>query len=236
LEAGIELHFVSLRCVLKPNHSFVDLLQVEVEIDRATSEAAAKSERLTKVWAQKKHSAAGIAITKAMPVWLEGRVGESIRVNEEKAKTVRSIFRMAADGLGKRLITRRLNEGRVPPFSPGKRWAHSTVQRILFNRAVLGEYQPYKGRPGRKGNGTKPNGESLKRVRDGEPRLDFFPAIVSPDLWSRAHASIDTRRSVNKKGQVTSNAGDRNGAMHNLFAGLLRDGNMNLPMHWQDKG
>ena len=37
LEADIELHFVSLRCVLRPNHSFVDLLQVGVEIDRATS-------------------------------------------------------------------------------------------------------------------------------------------------------------------------------------------------------
>jgi hypothetical protein len=35
--------------LLKPNHSFVDLLQVGVEHDRATSESTAKSERLTKV-------------------------------------------------------------------------------------------------------------------------------------------------------------------------------------------
>jgi hypothetical protein len=88
LEAGIELHFISLRCVLKPDHSFADLLQVGVEIDRAVSESAIKSERLTKVWAQKKHaSPAGIAITPAMPAWLEGRVGEPIRVNEAKAES-----------------------------------------------------------------------------------------------------------------------------------------------------
>jgi hypothetical protein len=29
------------------------------------------------------------------------------------------------------------------------------------------------------------NGESLKRVPDGEPRIDFFPAIASPEPWNR---------------------------------------------------
>jgi DNA invertase Pin-like site-specific DNA recombinase len=236
LEAGIEIHFVSLRCVLKPNHSFVDLLQVGVEMDRATSESAAKSERLGKAWAVKKHlSPPGIVITGAMPAWLKGKVGEPIRVNEHRAETVRLIFKMAAGGMGKRLITRRLNEKKIPAFG-AEQWGHSTVQKILFNRAVLGEYQPMKGRPGRKGNGTKVNGESLKRVPDGEPRVDFFPAIVSADLWNRAHNSINNRRLVNEKGQTISRAGGRNGAFHNLFAGLVTDGNMNLPMHWRDKG
>ena len=228
LEAGIEIHFVSLRCVLRPNHSFVDLLQVGVEIDRAVSESAVKSDRSTKAWAQKKHtSPSGIVITPQMPAWLEGRVGEPIRVNEKRATTVQTIFEMAAEGMGKRLITRRLNEKKIPTFGV-ERWAHSTVSKILANRAVLGEYQPMKGRPGRKGNGTKVNGESLKRVPDGEVRVDFFPAIVSPELWKRAHDSIDSRRSPN--------AGGRGGALRNLFAGLVTDGNMQLPMHWQDKG
>jgi DNA invertase Pin-like site-specific DNA recombinase len=236
LEAGIEIHFVSLRCVLKPNHSFVDLLQVGVEMDRATSESAAKSERLGKAWAVRKHlSLPGIVITGAMPAWLKGKVGEPIRVNEERADVVRMIFEMAASGMGKRLITRRLNERNIPTFG-ATNWAHSTVQKILFNCAVLGEYHPMKGRPGHKGNGTKVNGESLKRVPDGEPRIDFFPAIVSADLWNRAHSSMDSRRAVNNRGQIISRAGGRNGALHNLLAGLVTDGNMNLPMHWQDKG
>ena len=38
------------------------------------------------------------------------------------------------------------------------------------------------------------------------------------------------------KGEVTSTAGGRNDALHNLFASLVTDGNINLPMHWRDKG
>jgi hypothetical protein len=175
-----------------------------VEIDRATSESAAKSERLGKAWARKKHlSELGIAITGAMPAWLLGKNGEPIRIDEQKAKTVQLIFRMAASGMGKRLIARRLTERKVPTFSETTPvWAHSTVQKILFNRAVLGEYQPYKGPPGRKGNGTKINGESLKRVPDGPPRFGFFPVIVSQGLRGKAHASVSARRAVNERGQI----------------------------------
>jgi DNA invertase Pin-like site-specific DNA recombinase len=87
LEAGIEIHFVSLRCVLKPNHSFVDLLQVGVDMDRATSESAVKSERLGKAWAVKKHSSPpGIVITGVMPAWLKGKVGEPIRVKRTSGR------------------------------------------------------------------------------------------------------------------------------------------------------
>jgi hypothetical protein len=172
-----------------------------------------------------------------MPAWLLGKKGEHITVDERKAETVRLIFRVASSGMGKRFVTRRLNERKVPAFSDKTpAWAHSTVQKILFNRAVLGEYQPYKGRPGRKGNGTKINGESLKRVPDGPPRPGFFPAIVSQNLWNKAHASIFARRAVNERGQVISKSGGQRGGIHNLFAVLVIDGNMGLPMHWQDKG
>src|SRR4029077_6180593 len=83
--------------------SFVDLLQVGVEIDRATSESAARSERLGKAWARKKHlSEPGIAITGAMPAWLLGKNGEPIRVDEQKAETVQLIFRLARQRHGQK--------------------------------------------------------------------------------------------------------------------------------------
>jgi DNA invertase Pin-like site-specific DNA recombinase len=228
LEAGIEIHFMSIRQVLKPNHSFVDLLAIGVEIDRAVSESAIKSERLSKAWKQKKHnSKPGISITNKMPAWIEGKVGEPMRVHEKRAQTVRRIFKLAAEGFGKRLIARHLNQEKVPPF--GERpWIHSTVQKILSNRAVLGEYQPYKGRAGRKGQGTNVNGESFKRVPDGEVRIDFFPAIVSPALWDNVHAALDVRRNPICRG--------RTGRMSNLFAGIVSDGNYGLPMQYEDKG
>ena len=37
LAAGIEIHFLSIREVLKPNHSFADIIRVGIEIDQATA-------------------------------------------------------------------------------------------------------------------------------------------------------------------------------------------------------
>ena len=55
LSAGMEIHFPSIGRVLKPNHTFVDVLQIRVEIDRGDSESQMKSQRLGAVWGQKKH-------------------------------------------------------------------------------------------------------------------------------------------------------------------------------------
>jgi hypothetical protein len=161
-----------------------------VEIDRATSESAAKSEQLGKAWARKKHlSEPGIAITGAMPAWLLGKNGEPIRIDEQKAKTVQLIFRTAASGMGKRLIARRLNERKVPTFSETTPvWAHSTVQKILFNRADLGEYQPYKlqGASGPKGQ----RHENQWRIAEAGPG---WPAPVSLSSRSSSRKASGAR-------------------------------------------
>ena len=61
------------------------------------------------------------------------------------------------------------------------------------------------------------------------PRFGFFPAIVSQDLWGKAHTSVSARRAVNERGQVISKFGGQRGGIHDLFAGLVIDGNMGLP-------
>jgi hypothetical protein len=138
----MEIHFLSIGRVLKPNHTFVDVLQIGVEIDRGNSESQMKSQRLGAVWGQKKHhSPEGIAITNKLPGWLDGKTGSPMTVNKAKAKVVQRIFEMAASGSGKRLIARRLNQEKVPTFGQAPTWGQSYVQRILFNRATLGEYQ-----------------------------------------------------------------------------------------------
>ena len=55
LSGGMEIHFLSNCRVLKPNHTFVDVLQIGVEIDRGNLESQMKSQRLGAVWGQKKH-------------------------------------------------------------------------------------------------------------------------------------------------------------------------------------
>jgi hypothetical protein len=53
LSAGMGIHFLSIGRVLKPNHTFVDVLQIGVEIDRGNSESQMKSQRLGAVWARR---------------------------------------------------------------------------------------------------------------------------------------------------------------------------------------
>jgi DNA invertase Pin-like site-specific DNA recombinase len=239
LEGGVELHFLSIRRVLRPKHAFADVLQIGVEIDRGNSESHMRSQRLAATWAEKKHhSAPGIVISNKMPGWLDGKADASLTgvirsktkksqrysVNKRKAQIVKRIFEMAADGLGKRLIARRLNQEKVPTFGRAAHWGYSYVQKVLFNRAVLGEYAPHKGR-------------GRHRQPDGEPRLEFYPPIITADLWQRAHRAIASRRTTSQKGKVTGKfAGQVGRKLNNLFAGLVYDGNYGLPMHYVDRG
>jgi hypothetical protein len=62
---------------------------------------------------------------------------------------------MKLEGMGKETIAKKLN-GEAPWTPPSKErnggatagWRGSYVQKILQNRAVIGEYQPYTGRLG----------------------------------------------------------------------------------------
>jgi DNA invertase Pin-like site-specific DNA recombinase len=205
LKGGVELHFLSIHRVLSPKHAFADVLQIGVKIDRGNSESQMRSQRLAATWAEKKHhSAPGIVTSNKMPGWLDGKADASLTrvirsktkksqrysVNKRKAQIVKRIFEMAADGLGKRLIARRLNQKKVPTFGRAAHWGYSYVQKVLFNRAVLGEYAPHKGR-------------GRHRQPDGEPRLEFYPPIITADLWQRAHRAIASRRTTSQKGKVT---------------------------------
>ena len=83
------------------------------------------------------------------------------------------IFRMAASGMGQRLIARRLNERKVPTFNETTpAWAHSTgAKDPLQPVPSSASTSPTSGVRVKRGNGTKINGESLQRVPDGPPRL-----------------------------------------------------------------
>jgi hypothetical protein len=124
---------------------------------------------------------------------------------------------------------------------------HPAASRPLYvAKTSTPPMQPAKGIPP-----LKPGAQPVKKLKKPvvrragkQPHCDLmvqsafhlFPAIVPTDLWNRAYNSINSRRLVNEKGQTIPRAGGRNGALHNLFAGLVADGNMNLPMHWRDKG
>jgi hypothetical protein len=74
------------------------------------------------------------------------------------------------------------------------------------------------------------------REPEVERRMVFCPAVITAELWDRAHKSIATRVAITAEGKRTGKFAGRTGALHNLFTGLVWDANHCLPMHYGDKG
>ncbi|MBD0276195.1 MAG: recombinase family protein [Acetobacteraceae bacterium] len=148
--------------------------------------------RVRSAWSRKRGEAATRKLTKWCPAWLELLPDRSGYVEKDgRFATVRLIFQLYADGLGYDGIARELNARNVPTFENlGKRptaagWQTGYVNRILQNRAVIGEYQPC----------VRPVGDDgLRRPEPvGEPVAGYFPAAIDRTLWDRAAAARNRR-------------------------------------------
>jgi len=224
LNDGLELHVTQQNRVVRSLDDLPTVILQAVDSYAAQEYSRKMSERVGKAWQSKKcNGVSGVALTSHLPGWLYGKSGEAIKVNEARAKIVRQIFEWSAAGAGQRVIARRLNAQKIRPFGGGPQpktaaiWTYGYIHKILHSRAVLGEFQPRKR-------------DSMGRsVPDGEPRPNFFPVVVTPELWQRAQNAMRTRR--------TSQKSFSGRPSHNLFSGLVVDAtNMKmLPMYYQDK-
>lgn len=173
------------------------LLQALVIMSRAHEESHVKSQRLAATWQNKRAEAGnghGRPMTRQIPAWL--RIDGAVAINgrndwtnarfaliPERAKIVRRIFEMRAEGWGRMRIASDLNKRGVEPWGRGKRrsrggWHPSYIKKILGSRAVIGEYQPHRLADGR----------GSKRVAVGEPLPNYFPAVITSELWYAAQA------------------------------------------------
>ena len=224
LNAGIEIHFLSIRDVLIPDHSFTDILRVGVEIDRANAESVLKSERVGAAWTKKRQQANGKAAMSArVPVWLKAVKGKPIEVIPERAAIVRKMFEWAAKGLGAYMICDKLVKAGVPAWGPvfkGRppRWTPYYVSDTLRNRATIGEYTPH----------TKKLVSGVKRrVPDGEPIM-YYPPVVPLSLFQKVHAA--RMAFAQSKFGESLNAGKDLHSDKNLFKKLVWDANNDAPM------
>lgn len=187
---------------------------------RGNEESRTKSLRLRAVWSNKRREA--VASRRVMSTWVHpwirvvGVKRNGVRsdfsnakyvLDQRRAKVVRQIFQWSAAGWGYTRIARELRARRVSPWRRAG-WSIVRVEKVIKNRAVLGEYQPYRYEGGAYG----------KRVPDGDPIKDYYPRVVSDTEFEQAQPPL---------------AGHRRGRPNKwvrLLAGLLVDSHDRL-MH-----
>ncbi|WP_229263471.1 recombinase family protein [Duganella dendranthematis] len=202
----------------KADKQFTDIIISIAIMSRAHEESLMKSKRIKEAWANKRANADKVKLTASAPGWLElnDTRSEYIAV-PHKTKLVQDIFDWTRNGIGAATIAKRLNENGVPTFGARAKnmWHVSYIKKILSNRAVLGEFQPHIVVDG-------------KRVPEGEPFLNYYPRIISDEVFLLASSAVQSRK--------TGSAGRKGVGLSNLFSGLLRCGYCQGPMVYLNKG
>lgn len=190
----------------------VKFLALLLYLTRAHEESERKSRlvREAREAARKAARTNGDILTARCPAWLTVEDGKFVTI-KAAVKTIRKIFKWYGDGVSVREIERKLNERCEWERENG--WRHSYIRKILSNRAVIGEYQPF----------TRTDD---KRVPIGDPIPDYYPQIVDDALFHR----VQERLSVNR------GRGGQTGKASNLFKGIVFCPYCGGKMHFIYKG
>jgi DNA invertase Pin-like site-specific DNA recombinase len=228
IEAGIRVvQLMPQEQIFDKNVEPMQLMMAIMELSRGHSESATKAIRVGGAWKVKKERAAqgevchkngSHFVTARCPSWLGVHEGRFVK-DRTACATVRRIFSLCCEGHGIGIITKKLNAEKVPTIGRGKRsrpfWARSYVAKILMNRAVVGEYQPFTRRGGQ------------KRGPEGDPIANYYPAVIAEEQWYAAKAALSARKG--KAGRLPKN-------FINPFQGLLNDARTGSTLHRVDKG
>ncbi len=153
---------------------------------RAHEESSTKARRVSEQFQKKRAAGLPVVSLGHGPGWVTPREDrQGWKIERLKAKSVLKVFELAAAGHGGIAIARTANqEGWAMPWrernNSTKRWEHTGISRLLRDRRTLGEWQPKKMIGGR-------------LTSDGEPVLDYFPRVVSDDLWHRVQTALGGR-------------------------------------------
>lgn len=229
LEAGIKVVTLSdKRTYSKDSPDLATELIVSIAVMmRAHNESSEKGNRVADAWREKRELARSekkVPLGAACPYWLKLVNGTYVEV-PERVEVVRHIFSMTIAGYGQALISRRLNEDGVPVFGSTRStqekprnksglWGTSSVQKILHNRALLGEYQP-----------THLVGRM--RQNDGDPIQGYYPEVITLDTFLQAKAARAQRQTSGSTKQSKS---------FNIWQGIAKCQRCGDSMHLINKG
>ena len=195
------------------------------EFTRSHGESRAKQDRLSRRWEHnRKNLREGTYHLSNLPGWLKlkDKKDRGYATIPERVAIVREIFQLSIDGLGLSSIAKHLNEKKVETFGKSDYWQKSTISKILHNRAVLGEYQPFTSV-----RFDDREYQTVKRVPTGDPIKGHFPAIVDESVFNRAALALSKRENTK--------SGPRPESTNNLFPGIVIDVRDNSKMHNVEK-
>ena len=187
------------------NNPFKMMLAI-ITIFRANNESEWKSTRVRAASAQLRKDAAenNKKITALCPGWLKLSADRThFTLIPEAVETVRLIYKWSLDGQGAHTITKRLNREGIPSITKGQRrtkyWYDAAIQRLLTNRAVVGEFQPCKGK-------------RTDNTPIADPIPNYFPPIISTRDFDRVRRRRERLMTACAQSQYPT-----------LFPRLLRD-------------
>lgn len=181
-------------------------------MSRANNESAMKAVRLKAKWGVKKETARAQAATGQMtrivtsecPRWLKPKADKTgFDPIPERVESVHRVFDLLGKGMGAVHIARRANEERWPAPSSSGTWHSSLINRLLNNRALLGEYQPYA------------DDEDGKRKAAGDPIKAYYPVVLEEAVFLKAHAVRHRRGAF---------PGRRDASFKNWLGGMIKCG------------
>jgi DNA invertase Pin-like site-specific DNA recombinase len=145
---------------------------------RAYDESATKSKRLKSAWDDKRSELNKKKLTAISPAWLRlNRDNQQFEKIPDRCKLIARIYKLYLDGNGINKITWILNTDKIPSWRSKTGWHRSYIQKILHNRAVLGEFQPH-------------TLNRRQRVPCGEPVMTYYPQIISKEIFDRAQERL----------------------------------------------
>jgi DNA invertase Pin-like site-specific DNA recombinase len=175
---------------------------------RAHEESATKQRRAKEAWkaAMAKAGKGESRGASACPSWIRAsNDGQSWEPIPERVAVVRRIFELARNGTGKDSIAKLLNSEGVPTFNEAKQWWGSYINRILNNRAVIGEHTPRE-------KIEDPDTGAVSR-RALKPIKDYYPPAIPKPLWNDVTAS---QRTNPRRGKHAAHA------VANVFGGIAK--------------
>ena len=181
--------------------SYAAFFPLLADMMRSNSESEHKSIRSSANWHTKRKLAKkGVIATSQCPRWLEVQDGK-FHVLEERAQLVRRVFEMYVGGYGRGVIVRTLRKEGIQAWNTRKPvWHESYINKLLCNRAVVGEYiAEFKDEDG---------------IKKQEVITGYYPEIIDPALFKR----VQDMAFLRKKGQ----RGRKGKKFANLFQKLAR--------------